>query len=49
MGKGFVLSDIEGNDLATLFHQGFQRKVCVCVCDTYSCNLEIDNVSLYVM
>ncbi|CDH53982.1 probable glucokinase [Lichtheimia corymbifera JMRC:FSU:9682] len=26
MGKGFVLSDIEGNDLATLFHQGFQRK-----------------------
>lgn len=26
MGKGFVLPDIEGNDLATLFHQGFQRK-----------------------
>ena len=36
MGKGFVLDDIEGNDLATLFHQGFQRKVCMYVCDIHA-------------
>jgi hypothetical protein len=27
MGKGFILEDVEGQDLADLFHQAFKRKV----------------------
>jgi hypothetical protein len=27
MGKGFILDGYEGQDLAELFHQAFERKV----------------------
>jgi hexokinase len=27
MGKGFTLKNTEGNDLADMFHEAFQRKV----------------------
>lgn len=29
MGKGFVLDGVDDQDLATLFHQAFKRKVSI--------------------